>query len=160
MSAEQTPAPIPDPQPSPGPSVADSKPKRSVSRTQKLLFFATGWLIVLMPFLFWWNTWFGRHLNDQQLTEYLHDDKKPRPARFYSRALRFYQRAMQRPNAKLLVMCHHGVCRSPSLAYFFLRASGASPQKAETFVRKARPSAMIVRAYRKSCEAYLRRRER
>lgn len=53
-------------------------PKRSMSRTQKLLFFATGWLIVLMPFLFWWNTWFGRHLSDQQLTEYLHDDKKPR----------------------------------------------------------------------------------
>ena len=43
-------------------------PKRSMSRTQKLLFFATGWLIVLMPFLFWWNTWFGRHLSDQQLT--------------------------------------------------------------------------------------------
>ncbi|HTT24378.1 MAG TPA: HEAT repeat domain-containing protein [Candidatus Sulfotelmatobacter sp.] len=54
------------------------KPKRSISRTQKILFFATGWLIVLMPFLFWWNTWFGRHLSDQQLTEYLHDDKKPR----------------------------------------------------------------------------------
>jgi hypothetical protein len=54
------------------------KPKRSMSRTQKILFFATGWLIVLMPFLFWWNTWFGRHLSDAQLTEYLHDDKKPR----------------------------------------------------------------------------------
>ncbi len=49
-----------------------------MSRTQKILFFATGWLIVLMPFLFWWNTWFGRHLSDQQLNEYLHDDKKPR----------------------------------------------------------------------------------
>jgi len=49
-----------------------------MSRTQKILFFTTGWLIVLMPFLFWWNTWFGRHLSDQQLTEYLHDDKKPR----------------------------------------------------------------------------------
>jgi HEAT repeat len=55
-----------------------SKPKRSMSRTQKILFFATGWLIVLMPFLFWWNTWFGRHLSDQQLAEYLHDEKKPR----------------------------------------------------------------------------------
>jgi hypothetical protein len=61
-----------------GDPVPPSKPKRSMSRTQKLLFFATGWLIVLMPFLFWWNTWFGRHLSDQQLTEYLHDDKKPR----------------------------------------------------------------------------------
>ncbi|MGB6474493.1 MAG: HEAT repeat domain-containing protein [Candidatus Sulfotelmatobacter sp.] len=49
-----------------------------MSRTQKILFFVTGWLIVLMPFLFWWNTWFGRHLSDQQLTTYLHDDKKPR----------------------------------------------------------------------------------
>jgi hypothetical protein len=55
-----------------------AKPKRSMSRAQKILFFATGWLIVLMPFLFWWNTWFGRHLSDQQLTEYPHDDKKPR----------------------------------------------------------------------------------
>jgi hypothetical protein len=55
-----------------------AKSKRSMSRTQKILFFTTGWLIVLMPFLFWWNTWFGRHLSDQQMTEYLHDDKKPR----------------------------------------------------------------------------------
>jgi hypothetical protein len=54
------------------------KPKRSMTRNQKLLFFLTGWLIVLLPFLFWWNTWFGRHLSDQQLTAYLHDEKKPR----------------------------------------------------------------------------------
>jgi HEAT repeat len=52
--------------------------KRGISRTQKILFFAIGWLIVLMPFLFWWNTWFGRHLSDPQMAEYLHDDKKPR----------------------------------------------------------------------------------
>ncbi|HEX3820561.1 MAG TPA: hypothetical protein VHW45_09520 [Candidatus Sulfotelmatobacter sp.] len=65
--------------PTTDPQVAlQPKPKRSMSRTQKILFFATGWLIVLMPFLFWWNTWFGRHLSDQQMTEYLHDTKKPR----------------------------------------------------------------------------------
>ncbi len=49
-----------------------------MSRMQKLLFFLTAWLICLMPFLFWWNTWFGRHLSDRQLSEYLHDAKKPR----------------------------------------------------------------------------------
>jgi hypothetical protein len=64
--------------PIPESAEAAPKAKRSMSRTQKILFFATGWLIVLMPFLFWWNTWFGRHLSDQQMTEYLHDDKKPR----------------------------------------------------------------------------------
>jgi hypothetical protein len=73
----ETSAPTPDPQVGPKGSAA-TKPKRSMSRTQKILFFATGWLIVLMPFLFWWNTWFGRHLSDQQLTEYLHDARKPR----------------------------------------------------------------------------------
>lgn len=57
---------------------ASTRPKRGMSRNQKILFFATGWMIVLMPFLFWWSTWFGRHLSDQQLTQYLHDDKKPR----------------------------------------------------------------------------------
>jgi biotin carboxyl carrier protein len=52
--------------------------KPGMSRAQKLLFFLTAWLICLMPFLFWWNTWFGRKLSNQQLTEYLHDTKKPR----------------------------------------------------------------------------------
>ena len=59
-------------------SVSEKKSKPGMSGTQKLLFFLTAWLICLMPFLFWWNTWFGRKLSDQQLTEYLHDAKKPR----------------------------------------------------------------------------------
>jgi len=74
-------APISSPDSGPGDEgIAARQPssKRGMSRTQKILFFATGWLIVLMPFLFWWNTWFGRHLSDQQLNEYFHDDKKPR----------------------------------------------------------------------------------
>src|SRR3981189_2997033 len=52
--------------------------KRGMSRRQKILFFATGWLIVLMPFLFWWNTWFGRQLSDKRIGLYLNDDKHPR----------------------------------------------------------------------------------
>jgi biotin carboxyl carrier protein len=49
-----------------------------MSTRNRLLFFATGWLIVLMPFLFWWNTWFGRQLSDKQIVEYLQDEKHPR----------------------------------------------------------------------------------
>jgi hypothetical protein len=49
-----------------------------MSTRNRLLFFVTGWLIVLMPFLFWWNTWFGRQLSDKQISEYLRDDKHPR----------------------------------------------------------------------------------
>ncbi len=37
-------------------------------------------LLVLFPFLFWYNTWFGRKLTDTQITEYLADTAKPRHA--------------------------------------------------------------------------------
>ena len=60
-------------------SVSLSEPRRRrMSTRNRLLFFLTAWLIVLMPFLFWWNTWFGRGLSDKQLTEYLNDEKHPR----------------------------------------------------------------------------------
>src|SRR5579863_8158813 len=55
---------------------ARSRPR--MSTRNRLLFLLTGWLIVLMPFLFWWNTWFGRRLSEQRLVEYLQDDKHPR----------------------------------------------------------------------------------
>src|SRR5467141_3592969 len=55
-----------------------SSPHHKMSPRNRALFFLTAWLIVLMPFLFWWNTWFGRQLSDKQLSEYLRDDKKPR----------------------------------------------------------------------------------
>src|ERR1700758_1278096 len=74
---------------SPGPpheTQKDSKVSASQAATSRdrwsarnrLLFFLVAWLIVLMPFLFWWSTWFGRHLSNQQITEYLNDDKHPR----------------------------------------------------------------------------------
>lgn len=59
-------------------SAASKPPKPRMSTRNRLLFFLTGWLIVLMPFLFWWNTWFGRQLSTKQLTEYLQDQKHPR----------------------------------------------------------------------------------
>jgi biotin carboxyl carrier protein len=56
-----------------------SKPKRPpMPRRTKILFYLVAWLIVLMPFLFWRGTWFGRPLTDAEITKYLHDDQKPR----------------------------------------------------------------------------------
>jgi hypothetical protein len=55
-----------------------SSSHHKMSPRNRFLFFLTAWLIVLMPFLFWWNTWFGRQLSDKQITEYLQDEKHPR----------------------------------------------------------------------------------
>jgi len=60
------------------PSLVRSSSHKRMSTRNRLLFFLTAWLIALMPFLFWWNTWFGRHLSDRQIEEYLHDQKHPR----------------------------------------------------------------------------------
>ena len=37
-------------------------------------------LLVLLPFLFWYGTWFGRKLTDAQIGDYLADRAKPRHA--------------------------------------------------------------------------------
>ena len=56
----------------------EARARHRMSTRNRLLFFLTAWLIVLMPFLFWWNTWFGRPLSDAKLGEYLNDEKHPR----------------------------------------------------------------------------------
>lgn len=58
-------------------AASGSSPHGMSTRT-RLLFYLAAWLIVLLPFLFWWNSWFGRRLSDQQITQYLTDDKHPR----------------------------------------------------------------------------------
>lgn len=83
------------------------------------------------------------------------DDKKPRPKWFYRDALSFYKQAMRGSKSKVFVMCRHGICRSASLAYFLLRASGYSPSRATSIVLRARARAIICRAYRESGERFL-----
>ncbi len=60
------------------PNEVQSAARRRMSTRHRLLFFLTAWLLVLMPFLFWWGTWFGRPLNDKQMREYLNDNNHPR----------------------------------------------------------------------------------
>ena len=87
-----------------------------------------------------------------------HDDKKTRPRWYYRRALKFYKKAIKRRDTKVLVMCHHGICRSASLTYFFLRWSGKGRRNAERRIKSARRTARVVTAYRKSSEKFLRRK--
>lgn len=81
---------------------------------------------------------------------------RPRPAWFYKRSLDFYEEAMGCKGAKLYVMCRHGICRSASLIYFFLRASGKGRKKAKKIILRARPHAQIPNCYKQSGEKFLR----
>ena len=107
-----------------------------------------------------------RQSNNKQIQKFSNlwlpfpDDLKPRPRWFYKRTLKFYRKAMKERDAKLFVMCHHGICRSASLTYFFLRYLGKSRNRAELKIKTARPAARIVPAYRESGEKYLERMQR
>ena len=57
---------------------ASGQPPHGMATRTRLLFYFAAWLIVLLPFLFWWNSWFGRRLSDEQITQYLTDDEHPR----------------------------------------------------------------------------------
>jgi len=58
------------------PAPQPSRPR--MSTRNRLIFFLTAWLVVLMPFMFWWSTWFGRALTNKEMGEYLNDNNHPR----------------------------------------------------------------------------------
>jgi len=49
-----------------------------MSGLSRFLFFLVAWLIVLLPFLFWRSTWFGRSLSDPEISQYFAENDKPR----------------------------------------------------------------------------------
>lgn len=64
---------------SPTPIVRDPNfGRKRMSARGRLLFLLVAWAIVLLPFLFWRSTWFGRPLTDRELDQYIHDQQKPR----------------------------------------------------------------------------------
>jgi HEAT repeat protein len=58
------------------PALRLSRPRMSLRN--RIIFFVTAWLVVLMPFMFWWSTWFGRPLTSKEMNEYLNDSSHPR----------------------------------------------------------------------------------
>ena len=54
--------------------------EKPVSQRATLLVSLLAVLIVVMIFLFWQGTWFGRELTDEQLRKFLSDEDKPRNA--------------------------------------------------------------------------------
>src|SRR5246127_3971729 len=61
-----------------GDNLAPKPSRPRMSTRNRLLFFFTAWLVVLMPFMFWWRTWFGRALTAKEMGEYLNDNNHPR----------------------------------------------------------------------------------
>ena len=79
--------------------------------------------------------------------EYLHngvDDRgEDMPDEWFDTGVRFVLAALVEPDAKVLVHCHMGINRGPSLTYASLLAVGWDPIEAMTAIRTTRPIAAI-----------------
>jgi biotin carboxyl carrier protein len=58
------------------PEAASSLPRTRQRSTWPLIILAA--LFIIVPFLTWYTTWFGRDLSDDEITKYLADEKNPR----------------------------------------------------------------------------------
>lgn len=76
--------------------------------------------------------WFGTH-----------DDGTPQPDQWFTDGLAFAIEALQHPDAVLLVHCHMGINRGPSMAYRILLELGWNPTEALETIRDARPIAEV-----------------
>lgn len=56
----------------------EQQPQQQQRRRSSLPLIILAALFVIVPFLTWYGTWFGRHLSDAEIDEYLSDEKKPR----------------------------------------------------------------------------------
>lgn len=86
----------------------------------------------------------GRHLPE---VVYLHngvDDAGGRqPDRWYDEGIAFARAALADPDAKVLIHCHMGINRGPSLTYAVLLDLGWDPVDAIAAIRAARPIAAV-----------------
>src|ERR1700681_2845357 len=73
----------PDSTPTGAPASNGAPPaKPRVKARWLLVILALTFLFVLMPFLFWQATWFGRPLDDQQIAAALDDREEPRQIQY------------------------------------------------------------------------------
>jgi protein-tyrosine phosphatase len=75
-----------------------------------------------------------------------HDDGTEQDDEWFRSGIAALQIAQQNVNSVMMVHCHMGVNRGPSMAFAFLLEQGWDPLEALTAIRRARPIAGIIYA--------------
>jgi dual specificity phosphatase 3 len=94
------------------------------------------------------------------------DDGRRKNDAWFDAGVEAYRQALTTPCARLLVHCHMGINRGPSMGYRLLLEAGESPIAALQKIRRARPIAAVAYAgdalnhFHRSSNASARVRER
>ncbi|HEY2547007.1 MAG TPA: hypothetical protein VGI46_13150 [Candidatus Acidoferrum sp.] len=130
-------------------SAAPARVRHRMSTRNRLLFFVTAWLIVLMPFLFWWSTWFGRSLSGTQITQYLNDNTHPRHIQ-HALVQLGERMGHQGPSAttwypQLLLLASHRVEEIRNTDAWVMGQDTSNPAFHETLIKMLQDSSPMVR---------------
>ena len=75
-----------------------------------------------------------------------HDNGGEQDDDWFERGVTFVRAALSSPGTKVLIHCHMGVNRGPSMGFAALLAGGLDPIEAMTVIRAARPIAGVIYA--------------
>ncbi len=84
------------------------------------------------------------------------DDFQPKPPEVFQRGVDFAVRALDDPEAKLLIHCAAGIHRAPMMALALLRATGWELDKALELIQFRRPVVDFADVYVESVENFVR----
>lgn len=83
------------------------------------------------------------------------DDGQRKGSNWFAAPVFYAMVVLRRPSTKILVHCHAGINRGPSMAYAIMRAAGYDRTQALSMIRMARPIARI--AYSQDADRFVER---
>jgi protein-tyrosine phosphatase len=84
------------------------------------------------------------------------DDFQPKPAEVFQRGVDFVAKALEDPEAKVLIHCAAGVHRAPMMMLAVLRTQGWTLEAAVQHIQSLRPVADFADVYVQSVEDFVR----
>lgn len=114
-----------------------------------LLLTALGAALILMPFLFWHETWFGRKLSDGEIDQYLRDDQHARKSQHalsqIADRLLAGDTTVKRWYPQVAVLARHRDPIVRSTAAWVMGQDAASPLFHQTLLDLLKDSDLMVR---------------
>jgi hypothetical protein len=134
-----------------GPAVPPTAPARKgLPPRATLAILAVAFLFVLMPYLFWQASWFGRPLTDAQLSRYLADTDHPRNAQHglvqLSERIDRHDSAASRWYPQVLALTHHPETQVRLTAAWVMGRDNASTEFHQALLGMLTDSDPMVRA--------------
>jgi hypothetical protein len=122
---------------------------RAIKRPLPLSLIVVAVLFVVMPFLFWRQTWFGRQLSDEEVRNYLADQERPRRIQHalaqISERIQRGDESIKREYSQVVALARHPASAIRATAAWLMGQDNGSRQFHEALLRLLEDPDLMVR---------------